>query len=229
MKILGIDSSTPLPSAVLIKGNRIVSETHHSSSNSFSTHLLAMVDEVLSPSGTALKDIDGFAITRGPGSFTGLRVGVSLIKGFVLATEKPFCAIDTLEAIAARVVPGAQPVCAVLDARKKEVYTALFKFEGPRLKRVSDDLAITAEALCKIISETTIFIGSGLDTYGEYFSEKLGDRFLLAKNMKAPSVAASAAFLAQEGFDNKKSFDLNDLSIKYIRKPEAELNYAKRL
>ena len=89
-----------------------------------------------------LERVDGFCVTTGPGSFTGLRVGVSLIKGLVLATEKPFWGINTLEAYANLVKPVSQPICPVLDARKKEIYTARFKYtegtiypERPRIRQ----------------------------------------------------------------------------------------------
>ena len=105
MRILGIDSSSPDCSVALLDNQKILAQRRGSRRSSFSDQLLPMVDEVLSSAGTGLDNVDGFAVATGPGSFTGLRVGLSLIKGFILATEKPFASVDTLEAMAALVPP----------------------------------------------------------------------------------------------------------------------------
>jgi len=187
-----------------------------------------MVDQVLTRSRIRLQDVDGFGITTGPGSFTGLRVGVSLVKGFVLATEKPFRGIDTLEAVSACVRPTPHPICALLDARKKEVYCAFFKYENHRLKRMSPDRVLPPEELVALISEPTVFIGSGLTAYGDFLCGQLGPLFVNPAELKGHTVAASAAFLASAGLNEKQCLDLDELNIKYVRKSEAELNYSKK-
>lgn len=226
MRILGIDSSTPKGSVALLENEKIISESVHLDSSKFSNRVLTLVDTVLSQAGVELKDIDGIGVTTGPGSFTGLRVGVSLVKGFVLSTGKPFRCINTLEAIAARVEPTPHPIYAVLDARKKEVYAAQFAYEDKRLKRTSPDCAVSPEALCERITEPTVFVGSGLETYGDFFSTRLDSRFINRPKIKSFSLAASAALLAHHQFESHKSFDLNELRITYVRKSEAEINLA---
>ena len=96
MKILGIDTSSPAGSVALLDNNRIISESTLGGSNAYSHSILEEVDTLLKRTETKLKDLEGFAITNGPGSFTGLRVGISLLKGLVMATEKPFAAVNTL-------------------------------------------------------------------------------------------------------------------------------------
>ena len=260
MRILGIDSSVPQGSVALLENNHIISETYlNKSSGNHSDGLLRMVDEVLSGAQYQLRDIDGFSVTAGPGSFTGLRVGVSLVKGFVLATEKPFKGIDTLEAVSACAEPTGHPICAILDARKKEVYCAFFRYEGNRmsdpaasgrgirqefsfkrvashgelnplvgLKRSTPDRAMRPEEVCAMVSEPTVFIGSGLEPYGDYFSRRLGSLFVDNSNAIRHSVAASAALLAKPHLENHPCFDLGELKIKYVRKSEAELNFTKQ-
>ncbi len=229
MRILGIDSSVPQGSVALLENNHIISETYlNKSSGNHSDGLLRMVDEVLSGAQYQLRDIDGFSVTAGPGSFTGLRVGVSLVKGFVLATEKPFKGIDTLEAVSKCAQPTGHPICAILDARKKEVYCAFFRYEGNKLKRSTPDRAMPPEELCEMVSEPTVFIGSGLDSYGDYFSRRLGSLFIDISNAIRHSVAASAALLAKPHLENHPCFDLGELKIKYVRKSEAELNFTKQ-
>ena len=130
MKILGIDTSSPSGSVALLDGNNLVSESLIEGSPAYSDKLLFEIDSILNGSGTKLNEIDGFVITTGPGSFTGLRVGISLLKGFILATEKPFASVNTLEAYANTIQPGPYTICPVLDARKKEVYITVFRHLG---------------------------------------------------------------------------------------------------
>ncbi len=228
MKILGVDSSIPLASIALLENNRIISETYLEDRAGHSDGLLRAVDCVLSQARIHLKDIGGFAITTGPGSFTGLRVGVSLIKGFVLAREIPFKGIDTLEAVSACVEPTSHPICALLDARKKEVYCAFFKYQGNYRKRLTSDRAITPEELCSNISEPTVFIGNGLDTYSEFLQHELGSRFIDGSKTRSRTVAASAAILAKPFLDQNPSMDLDELKITYVRKSEAEIHLQKK-
>ena len=222
MIILGIDASTPKGSVALLDGERIISESL--SSSMYSDQFLIMVDEVLEKLEGGLEKVDAFCVTTGPGSFTGLRVGVSLIKGMVLATEKPFWGINTLEAYANMVEPASHPICPILDARKKEVYTAGFKYTEGYLSRETPDRAVSAEELCSTIKEPTIFLGGGLETYKEIFSCQLGDKFLNKTQVKNQSIAASAAQIAFNQSNNKPCFDLDALTIHYVRKSEAELN-----
>ncbi|MEE9258739.1 MAG: tRNA (adenosine(37)-N6)-threonylcarbamoyltransferase complex dimerization subunit type 1 TsaB [Nitrospinaceae bacterium] len=222
---MGIDASIPRGSVALLENNHILSQQSLDSLPSYSNRLLPLIDRVFSETGTSLNDVDGFCITHGPGSFTGLRVGVSLVKGFVLATEKPFMGVDTLEAVASLAGPVAHPVCAILDARKKQVYAGFFKFEDGLITRISTDRAVEPEMLCEEISEPTLFVGSGLDTYAGLLSAKLGSRFLTGPGTGPNTVAAGAAILAERRFEENKSFDLTQLTIKYVRKSEAELNF----
>lgn len=228
MKILGIDSSVPLGSIALLENNHIISEASLENKANHSDGLLRAVDCVLSQAQISLEDVGGFAITTGPGSFTGLRVGVSLIKGFVLAREIPFKGIDTLDAVSACVPPTPHPICPLLDARKKEVYCAFFQYQGDSQKRLTKDKAITPEELCNSISEPTIFIGNGLETYGEFLHHELGALFIDGSKTKNHTVAASAAILAEPFLSQNPCLDLDELKIKYVRKPEAEINLLKK-
>ena len=214
MRILGIDSSIPQGSVALLENNHIISETTLADRNNLSDGLLMAVDRVLSQARSRLEDIGGFSITTGPGSFTGLRVGVSLIKGFVLARETPFKGIDTLEAVSACAEPTSHPICALLDARKKEVYCAIFQYEGNHLKRLTADAAVSPEELCGNISEPTVFIGNGLETYGDFFYRRLGSRFIDGPQVKRHTVAASTAILAKPFLDQNPCLDLDELIIK---------------
>jgi tRNA threonylcarbamoyladenosine biosynthesis protein TsaB len=222
MIILSLDASTPKGSVALLDGECIIAEVI--SSSTFADEFLLMVDEVLEKIEGGLEIVDGFCVTTGPGSFTGLRVGVSLVKGLVLATGKPFWGINTLEAYANLIKPASQPICPVLDARKKEVYTARFKYSGENVSRITPDQAVSPQELCDLTQEPTIFLGGGLEPYGETLSSKLGDSFIDQAQIKNQTVAASAAQIAFNQFRNRPSFNLDTLAIHYVRKSEAELN-----
>jgi len=229
MVIMGIDSSTPQSSVALLKDGRVLGQAENCENLTFSDKVLSLVDKVLTKSGTRFEDVDGLCLTTGPGSFTGLRVGASLLKGLVLATSKPFVKIDTLEATALRAMPINNKICAILDAKKKEVYTACFKPSGETLERLTPDRAVTPYQLCEEITEPTVFIGSGLDSYGVLLASQLRKNFLPTHKTTPFTVAACAARLAEKYFETDKCFNLSELNIKYVRKPEAELKFAKKI
>ena len=125
-------------------------------------------------------------------------------------------------------MPTANKICAVLDARKKEVYTASFCGNGDILERITPDRALTPSQLCQEIKEPTIFIGTGLDSYSSFLISQLGSKFIQTKSKCADTVAACAARLAENSFENKKKALLHELTIKYVRKSEAELKFKEK-
>ena len=228
MRILGIDTATPQSSVALLENNTISRETILNPPSQFSNRVLQQVDEVLKGAGVDLHSVDLFAVTRGPGSFTGLRVGMSLLKGMGLVTGKPVVGIDTLEAVAATAGESGHPICPVLDARKKEIYTAFFRREAGRLTRISPDTAVSPECFIEHVVEPTLFVGFGLTVYGDWLARRLGDLYLTETNRPSPSVAACAARLALDRQERAGSdFFEEEGFIHYLRKPEAEINYLK--
>ena len=183
------------------------------------------MDAVLNSSKTKLNQIDGFVITTGPGSFTGLRVGMSLLKGLILATQKPFASVNTLDAYAETVQPGPYAICPVLDARKKEVYTALYNSKNGLCVRETPDQAITPMELCDQIKKPTAFVGNGLVAYRELLSSRLRKKYMHNAPIKKLTVAASAVLIASRDFKKNLQNNLDSLTINYIRPSEAELNY----
>jgi len=226
MKILGIDTSSPSGSVALLDNHRVISESLLESSPTYSGKLLKEVDNILNRSRIRLSEIDGFVITKGPGSFTGLRVGMSLLKGLIMATEKPFASVNTLDAYAETMQPGPYAICPVLDARKKEVYTALFHSKNNLCLRKTSDLAISPKNLCNQIRQPTAFVGNGLEVYKELFLSCLKGNFIHNAPVKSLTVAASACFIALRSLKKNMSCDLDSLTINYVRASEAELNYS---
>ena len=228
MMLMGIDSSTPQASIALLKDGQVLAQAEVDVSATVSNQILFLIDEVLTSSGVNLMDLDGFCLTTGPGSFTGLRVGASTLKGLILATSKPFVKVDTLEALALQAVPTGDKICAILDARKKEVYTAHFFWDDGVLGRLTPDRALTPNQLCQEIIDPTVFIGNGLDSYRSLLTSQLGGKFISNQNKCTDTVAACAARLAENRFKNKKTTNLDELTIKYVRKSEAELKFKEK-
>ena len=225
MRILGIDTSSPTGSVALVDNDDVISESLLNSSKNYSDKLLIEVDAILNSSKTKLNQINGFVITTGPGSFTGLRVGMSLLKGLILATQKPFASVNTLDAYAETVQPGPYAICPVLDARKKEVYTALYNSKNGLCVRETPDQAITPMELCDQIKKPTAFVGNGLVAYRELLSSRLRKKYMHNVPIKKLTVAASAVLIASRDFKKNLQNNLDSLTINYIRPSEAELNY----
>ena len=225
MRILAIDSSVPIGSVALLDKSGIISQDSIAPDSSFSKLILPKIRELsIRFEPHRLEQLDGFALTAGPGSFTGLRVGMSLIKGIAMGLGKPVVAIETLLAIAEQVDSHEYPICSILDAKKKQVYAALFKRQDENLVRLCPDTAISPEDLTKIISEPTIFVGQGLEVYEDYLVNKLKSYFVRHQSNNHNSVAANAGIIALKNFETLKETDLDQLTIKYARKSEAEIN-----
>jgi tRNA threonylcarbamoyladenosine biosynthesis protein TsaB len=218
-----IDSSIPKGSVALINQSGIVYQETLTPNSSFSKNILPKIREILIKFGHELNQMDGFALTSGPGSFTGLRVGMSLIKGIALGMNKPVVAIETLLATALQVESFEFPICSILDAKKKQVYAAIFKRENGDLVQQLPDTALSPQDLIKHISEPTIFVGQGLEVYEDYLSDNLKSLFVKNYKNNLNSVAGNAGIFALKNFETLKETNLDRLTIKYARKSEAEI------
>ena len=154
MKILAIETSTMLGGiAVADDSAGLIAEVRLNVKSTHSERLMTEIDHVLQQSGLTAHDIDIFGVAIGPGSFTGLRIGLSTAKGFSYATGKPIVSVPTLEAFAWNFPYCMHPVCIMLDARKGEVYAALFQWAGHGFARLMDEVSVNVEKLMeKIIS-----------------------------------------------------------------------------
>src|SRR3970282_1974851 len=158
MMILGIDTATATASVALVEEGRVIAEEVRTALKQSGPHpsggrgnhaeiLLPLIGMVLAKAGVLLPEISAFAVSIGPGSFTGLRIGLSTVKGLAYGWEVPVVGVPTLLAVAARVTGWDGLVCPLLDARKKEVYAALFRKEAETLERLAEDLVCSAEAV----------------------------------------------------------------------------------
>src|SRR6266545_3079457 len=142
MKLLAVESATLSGGAAILDGDRLLGEITLNIAITHSERLLSAVDRLLADCGLAPADLEGLAVSVGPGSFTGLRVGLATVKGLAMALGLPVAPVPTLDALAARLPFADRPVCPILDARKGEVYLSLYRWRGDRMHRERDYLAL---------------------------------------------------------------------------------------
>lgn len=220
--ILAIESATPRGSVALVfPDGTPAGEERLPEGRQASETFLAAVDRLLPSRGAGA--LTHVAVSAGPGSFTGLRVGLAAAKGFCLGLHLPLVPVPTLHALALRFAAPGVPVCPVLDARKNEVYAALFRWEGGECVRVLPDAALSPEDLPgRLPAGPVLFCGDGTIPYGPLLRERLGERALFPRpedvHPRAAAVGALAARLVREG----RAADPRDVVPAYVRLPEAE-------
>ncbi len=223
MLVLGIETSTRQGGAALLSEEGLLGEIFLDIATTHSERLFPLIDHLLASTGRSLDAVDGIAVAIGPGSFTGLRIGLSTAKGLALATERPLVGIPTLEALAWNLPFCGYPICPILDARKKEVYCALFRFEAIHLRRLMEDCALTPQTLTERIEEPTVFLGDGVKVYGELLTSLLNDKALFPPRARCVSSAALVAELGLKRLLKGEQDDPASLVPRYIRPSEAEL------
>jgi tRNA threonylcarbamoyladenosine biosynthesis protein TsaB len=223
MLVLAVETSTVHGGVALIGDGGLVSEYTLNVEVTHSERVLPAIERMLADAGVALSDLGGLAVSIGPGSFTGLRIGVSTVKGLAYATGLPVAAVPTLEAMAWLLPEARLPICPVLDARKQEVYAAIFQYGPDGLGRLMDDAALAPEALAERIRKPTLFLGDGLLAYGDLFRRLLGDRYRLPPLSHRGARAACVAELGRQRLLGGAREDLATLAPRYLRASEAEL------
>lgn len=240
MKILGVDTSTATASVAVVENSRLIAEEvypERDPRNSFpplkgrANHaeiLLPLVERVLKKAGSSLREISVFAVSIGPGSFTGLRIGLSTVKGLAYGSNVPVVGVPTLLAIAERVTDWEGLICPFLDARKKEVYTALFRKKADALERIEEDLVCPPEKIIQRIRSLDnrarcLFIGDGTNVYEALIRRSLGERVSLTLGDSYPSTASAVACLGEQRLRERKTDLLGPLVPVYLRSSEAEL------
>jgi tRNA threonylcarbamoyladenosine biosynthesis protein TsaB len=228
MIILGIETSTKTGSVAILSNDGVVAQYSLNIEVTHSERLMSTVDRVLKDTGMVLSQIDGFAVAIGPGSFTGLRIGLATVKGLALVTEKPVVAVPTLKAIAWNLPYPAFPVCPLLDARKKEVYAALYSFDGPSLVQVLAERVIALERLAEQFSGKAIFTGEAAHLFRSEIESVFRDRALFATHAAALPSAAAVAEIGRAMITKGQQADPDSLTPMYIRRPEAEVAWEKK-
>lgn len=223
MKILAIETSTMLGGVAIISDGALIAEVRTNVKVTHSERLMTVIDHALVQSGMKIEDMDAFAIAIGPGSFTGLRVGLSTVKGLVYATGKKLVSVPTLEAFAWNLPFSRHQVCPLLDARKKEVYAGIFKWTDNGFVRTMDERALKIDTLLEEINGPTIFLGEGALIYRTTIEEKLGDAAIFAQPQVMVPSPSNAAYLGMGKAERGEFEDPVGLVPLYLRRSEAEV------
>ena len=222
MLILSVDSSAT-PASVCLYDGRIISEYYVNTELTHSQTLVAMIESVLKVTDTDSSQIDCYAVNNGPGSFTGVRIGVSAVKGMAYAAEKPCAAVSTLESIAYNCLALDGVVCACMDARRQQVYNALFRVQGGTVTRLCDDRAIAVDELVGGLScfdEPVWLAGDGAELVYRSLSE-LKNIHLAPENLRYQR-ASSAAIIAEKMIETGETIPAASLMPSYLRLSQAE-------
>lgn len=235
MLILAIDSATPVAGVALVNDDNLIREEFINYKLTHSEILMPIVDEVLLGCELSLADVDALAVTMGPGSFTGLRIGMAAVKGLSLAADLPVIGISTLEVIAHNIAYSNTLVCSLLNARRQEVYAACYDNRGCYPQRLSEEMACPPEALarqaiglCDELGFNGItLLGDGYAPYRDLFKLELGERLRVVPSHLMLPRAAALASLAMVKATRDEYENAVNMRPRYIRLSEAERKLGK--
>ncbi len=232
MIVLALDTSSIVSSVALMDDEKLIGEYTINHKKTHSQKLMPMVAELLESCEVRIEAVDYIAVAEGPGSFTGLRIGVATAKGLAHAVNIPVVGVSTLDALAFNLAFSQGLICPILDARRGQVYTGIYKWELGELCPIEKPTATTIDELVEKLtkrSEEVIFLGDGVGKHKDMLENRLKDRMEIApisdRMPKASSVAELAFKQIRKG--NVKSY--YELAPEYLRKSEAERQYEERM
>ena len=232
MRLLAIETATPAQGVALAEDELVLAETAYEAKGNRGGLLLPAVDRVLQKAGLASRDLDAVVVSVGPGSFTGLRVGLATAKGLALGAGATVVGVPTLEALAEGYAHTNVTICALLDAYRGEAYMALFRRTGSALERLSPDAVLAPEAVASVLAAVegpVHLIGNGAARYRERIKTALGGRACVTEEglCAVPSAVVVARLgLRQLAGGNKPDAEVAPI---YLRRAEAEVNWEKGL
>jgi len=223
MKILAVDTATKSCSVALVDNGVLSAELTVATGETHSKHLMRTIEMVLERSGHVLSDLEGFAVIRGPGSFTGIRIGISTVKGLAMALGKPVVGISSLDALAAQSASPGFLICPFLDARKREVYFSRYRLvDGELQSEVAEQVASPVRAL-EGIGEACLFVGDGAILYRDVIIDNLGGLAHFVSGSPNIIRACTVGILGQDRLEKGLAADVDTFVPHYIRRSDAEL------
>lgn len=232
MKILALDSSGIVASVAVVEDDTLLAEYTVNYKKTHSQTLLPMLDEIVKMTELELESVDAIAVAAGPGSFTGLRIGSATAKGLGLALKKPLVSVPTVDALAYNLYDAQGLICPIMDARRKQVYTGIYRYEDHRLMTVKDQMAVGIEELLSMLNEmgeTVTFLGDGVPVFKDIIADKLTVPFSFApahlSRQRAGAVGALGVLYYKEGRIETAAEHKPD----YLRVSQAERERAQKL
>ncbi|MEW5768370.1 MAG: tRNA (adenosine(37)-N6)-threonylcarbamoyltransferase complex dimerization subunit type 1 TsaB [bacterium] len=220
MIILAVETATLTGSVALLGSEDIVIEHTSGSPGTHSVWLMPAIERIFKQAGFSLSDLEAIAVSLGPGSFTGLRVGISTVRGLAQTLRLPVVGIPTLDGLASHSIDTSYRICPILDARKKQVYAAFYRSQKGEIVRISDYLAIEPSHLVDMIQEPVFFLGEGLEVYQAFLKENLGDLAHFAPPTHWRTRALSIASLGLKALERGEGRDFREITPLYIRPPD---------
>ncbi|MCG8549939.1 MAG: tRNA (adenosine(37)-N6)-threonylcarbamoyltransferase complex dimerization subunit type 1 TsaB [Desulfobacterales bacterium] len=225
MYLFALSTAEQGASMALFEDERLVFESSIFSRQTHSKGLLPMIEQAVeSREGMTVDQIDGFIAARGPGSFTGLRIGISMVKGLARAVSKPCAGISSLDGIGFRFCHSQNPVCVMMDAKRKEVYSAVYQFSNGQLIQKSPEMVCSPEIAIGQAGSGALFVGSGSKVYREKICNRTDDRAVFS----SPAMdGVSACALVMSGMSDGGVFDFENhpLNPVYLRKSDAQIHF----
>ena len=222
MRILAVDTASRTCSVAVSEDDAVMAEFTVNHRDTHSRFLMEMIDRVLAISRFTLGDMDGLAVTTGPGSFTGLRIGLSAVKGLAIGANLPVVGVGSLDALAFPFSYSDKLICPLMDARRHEVYSARYRFEGSRLVVQKPPQVATPETAVCDINEPCILTGDGAVAYRNRIMDLMGNRAVFADSCHHQIRASVVAALAMSRFKTGDTEDASALMPCYIRTSDAE-------
>jgi len=230
MRILSIDSSSKVATAAIVNEDGLIAEYTLNNKAEHSVLIMEMIDNMLKSSNLTIDDIDGFVVSKGPGSFTGLRIGMATIKGLSFGANKPYISISTLDALAYSLLNFDGIICPIMDALRDSVYTAMYKNNNGSLESILEPSALDLEELVTILkekNEKVIFTGDGLIKHKSYLQENLEKAYFPPNHLSI----IRASSLGEVGLMKLLQGEADDPNSSpfYLKKPQAQRELERRL
>ena len=231
MLVLSVDSSYSTATCALIKDDKILAEINLNDKKQHSIILTRLTDSILKEYEIDINDIDAFIISRGPGSFTGLRIGMATLKGLAFASKKPLISVSTLDALAYNSISFQGIICPIMDALRDNIYTCLYKNENNNLTPLIKEQCLNINELVTILKEQTlpiIFVGDGVAKHKEFLQENIPNSFFAPNHSNFPK-ASSVGELGIKKINDGVIENIDSINPIYLRKSQAEREYEKRM
>ena len=231
MLVLSVDSSYSTATCALIKDDKILAEINLNDKKQHSVILMRLIDSILKEYEIDINDIDAFIISRGPGSFTGLRIGMATLKGLAFASKKPLISVSTLDALAYNSISFQGIICPIMDALRDNIYICLYKNENNNLTPLIKEQCLNINELLTILKEQTlpiIFVGDGVAKHKEFLQENIPNSFFAPNHSNFPK-ASSVGELGIKKINDGVIENIDSINPIYLRKSQAEREYEKRM
>lgn len=231
MYVLGIEAATPVAAVAVVQDGRILAERLVNNRRTHSVNLLPMIKAVIEEAGLKPEQINGIAVSAGPGSFTGLRIGLTTAKTLAWVWQVPVVGVSTLEALALPLAPQGQLICPILNARKNEVYASIFKGRAGRPQLLAGPLAVSPQRLAEVLTQwegPITFLGDGVPVYQQEIVDLLGERALFVSQSALLPRGAAVAELGYLQLTAGQGLNHLDLAAQYVRLSEAEVKLAAK-